>query len=286
MRVGYPNFLERATMIPTLNDLEQLARGAGEILRAGFPRRPGFGPAMRIDYKGEIDPVTEVDHRSDAFLLGEIERRFPGHNIASEESGMRMGDGQGTWYVDPIDGTVNFAHGLPIFTVSIAYAEEGQTQLGVVYDPLLDECFSAGRGQGATLNGEPIRVSQTRELDRGLVATGFPYDIRTHPRNNLDNYQRFSLLAQAMRHLGSAARDLSYVAAGRLDGFWELRLKTFDIAAGALIAQEAGAIVTKVDGGADLLAEPISILAANPDLYPQIFGILNDSEGISPVISE
>jgi myo-inositol-1(or 4)-monophosphatase len=267
-------------MTPTLTDLENLARGAGEILRAGYQPRPGFGPSMRIDYKGEIDLVTEVDHQSEAFILGEIERRFPQDSIASEESGERMRSGGGTWYVDPIDGTVNFAHGLPIFTVSIAYAVDGKAQLGVVYDPMLDECFSAQRGQGASLNGEPIRVSQVRELDRALVSTGFPYDIRTHPRNNLDNYQRFSLLSQAMRHLGSAARDLCYVAAGRLDGFWEIRLKTFDVAAGALIAREAGAVVTKVDGAPDLLTAPVSILAANPDIYSQIFRILNENDVI------
>jgi len=258
-------------MTPTLTDLEDLARAAGEILRAGYQPRPGFGPTMQIDYKGEIDLVTEVDHRSEAFILVEIERRFPQDSIASEESGERLRSGAGTWYIDPIDGTVNFAHGLPIFTVSIAYAVESQVQLGVVYDPMLDECFSAARGAGASLNGEPIRVSNSQELDLALVGTGFPYDIRTHPRNNLDNYQRFSLLSQAMRHMGSAARDLCYVAAGRLDGFWELRLKTFDIAAGALIAREAGGTVTKVDGAEDLLSAPVSILAANPILYSQIF---------------
>jgi myo-inositol-1(or 4)-monophosphatase len=258
-------------MIPTLTDLENLARGAGEILRVGYQPRPGFGPAMRVDYKGEIDLVTEVDHESEAYILGEIERRFPQDSIASEESGVNLKSGGGTWYVDPIDGTVNFAHGLPIFTVSIAYAAGGQVQLGVVYDPLLDECFSAALGQGASLNGQPIRVSNTLELDRALLGTGFPYDIRTHPRNNLDNYSRFSLLSQAMRHMGSAARDLCYVAAGRLDGFWELRLKTFDVAAGSLIAREAGATVTKVDGAPDLLAAPVSILAANPIIYSQLF---------------
>lgn len=264
-------------MIPTLPDLEDLARRAGEILRAGFPRRPGFSPALRVDYKGEIDLVTEIDHRSEDFILGDIALRFPGDSIASEESGLHQGEGGGTWYVDPIDGTVNYAHGLPIFTVSIAYALDGQVKIGVVYDPMMDECFSAQAGRGANLNGEPIRASQTLELDRALVSTGFPYDIRTHPRNNLDNYRSFSLLSQAMRHMGSAARDLCYVAAGRLDGFWEIRLKTFDVAAGALIAREAGATVTKVDGDPDVLSAPVSILAANPTLYPQIFELLQSS---------
>jgi myo-inositol-1(or 4)-monophosphatase len=266
-------------MTPTLSELEDLARRAGAILRAGFPRRPGYGPALHIDYKGEIDLVTEVDHQCEAFILGELERRFPQDSIASEESGLRRRDGGGTWYVDPIDGTVNYAHGLPIFTVSIAYAVDGQARLGVVYDPMLDECFSAEQGRGASLNGEPIRASQVESLDRALVSTGFPYDIRHNPLNNLENYRRFSLLSQAMRHLGSAARDLCYVAAGRLDGYWEIRLKTFDVAAGALIARQAGALVSKLDGDPDLLAPPVSVLAANPFLYPRIFAILQEIQG-------
>ncbi|HEX7973367.1 MAG TPA: inositol monophosphatase family protein, partial [Anaerolineales bacterium] len=231
-------------MEPNLTDLETLARQAGKILRDGFIRRPGFDQALAVEYKSLIDPVTEVDRRSDAFLIGEIQRLFPTHRVISEESGTLTGQDCCVWYIDPLDGTVNFAHSVPIFSVSIAYTAGGVTQLGVVYDPMQDECFSAERGRGAWLNGEPICVSAVQELDRCLFVTGFPYDIRTRAENNLDNFAYFSLLSQGVRRLGSAALDLCYVAAGRIDGFWEVSIKAWDVAAGGLIAREAGAIVT------------------------------------------
>lgn len=264
-------------MDPNLSDLERLARQAGEILREGFVRRPGFEQALSVEYKSLIDPVTEVDRRSDAFLVGEIQRCFPKHRIISEESGALSGEDCCVWYIDPLDGTVNFAHSLPIFSVSIAYVADGVTQLGVVYDPMQDECFSAQRGRGACLNGEPIRVSAVQDLDRCLFVTGFPYDIRTRPENNLDHFVHFSLLSQGVRRLGSAALDLCYVAAGRVDGFWEVSIKAWDIAAGSLIAQEAGAIVTDVRGGLDYLAPPQSVLAANPSIHPLLLA------GLRPV---
>lgn len=262
-------------MIPTLFDVEQLARAAGQILRASYQRRPGFDPALTVKYKGEIDLVTEVDHQAEAFLLGEIERRFPGHGVAAEESGTRLGDGDHRWYIDPIDGTLNYARGLPFFVVSLAYAQAGQVRLGVVYDPIQDECFSAERGRGACLNGEPIKVSETRRLGQSLVATGFAYDVRTNPRNNLDNFVRVYLVTSGIRHLGAAAQDLCYVAAGRLDGYWELRLNAWDVAAGGLIAEEAGAIVTNIQGDSDYMSEPFSILAANPYLHGEILKLVN-----------
>ena len=194
-------------MMPVLKDLEHLARAAGDILRASFGQR------LRVDHKGVIDLVTEADHRSEAYVLGEIQRRFPGHKIIAEESGELAGiDGQ-VWYIDPLDGTINYAHGVPIFSVSIAYAQTGKTRLGVVYDPLRDECFSAADGQGAWLNGQPISVSAAQTLDQALLVTGFPYDIRTNPVNNLDNYALFALKSQGVRRPGSAALELCYVAA-------------------------------------------------------------------------
>lgn len=255
-------------MKPALKDLEALARGAGDILRASF------GQQLRIEHKGVIDLVTDVDHRSEAYLLNEIRQRFPGHKIVAEESGESAGaDGQ-IWYIDPLDGTVNYAHGLPIFSVSIGFAEAGRMRLGVVYDPLRDECFSAQAGFGAWLNGEPLRVSETTALDRGLLVTGFPYDIRTNPENNLDHYARFALRSQGVRRLGSAALDLCYVAAGRFDGYWEIRMNSWDIAAGGLIAEQAGARVTNLAGEADYISPPQSILAANPHLHPQMLAVL------------
>jgi myo-inositol-1(or 4)-monophosphatase len=253
---------------PTLADLENLAHQAGEILRLGFDQ------GTRIYHKGDIDLVTDVDHRSEAFLLDEIQRRFPGSAIVAEESGALPGQDCCKWYIDPLDGTVNFAHGVPIFSVSIAYAEDGCVRLGAVYDPMQDECFTADLGRGAWLNGKPIHVSTTLALDQSLLVTGFPYDVRTNPQNNLDLYSRFTLLSQGVRRLGSAALDLSYVAAGRFEGFWELRLGPWDVAAGGLIAQEAGARVTSAMGEPDYLAPPCSILAANPQIHPQMLKVI------------
>ena len=259
-------------MMPALNDLENLARAAGKILRASFGQR------LRIDHKGVIELVTEADHRSEAYLLGEIQHRFPGHKIIAEESGELAGiDGQ-VWYIDPLDGTINYAHGVPIFSVSIAYAEAGKTRLGVVYDPLRDECFSAEDGQGAWLNGQPLRVSAAQSLDQALLVTGFPYDIRTNPANNLDHYARFALGSQGVRRLGSAALDLAYVAAGRFDGFWEIRLNAWDVAAGGLIAEQSGARVTNLAGGADTITPPQSVLAANPHLHGQMLALLQGGD--------
>jgi myo-inositol-1(or 4)-monophosphatase len=262
---------------PTLSDLETLARRAGEIIRGGFIRRPGFERAHQVDYKGEIDPVTEMDRRSEAFLLGEIKEHFPAHQIVAEESGTLSGDDCCKWYVDPLDGTVNYAHGIPIFSVSIAFAENEDLSLGVVYDPIQDECFSAQRGSGARLNGQPLRVSTTESLDRSLLVTGFPYDIRTNPENNLDHYARFALRTQGVRRLGSAALDLCYVAAGRFDGFWEFRLSPWDLAAGGLIAREAGALVTDMQGGPNFLSAPYSLIAANPSIHTQILKVIRDA---------
>ena len=256
-------------MQPNLDLLEVLARKAGEILRQG--QEQGF----QISFKGEIDLVTEVDHRSEAFLLGEITRQFPAHHIISEEAGEVQGDSECLWYVDPIDGTVNYAHGVPFFGVSIAYQKNGQVHLGVVYDPMRDECYSAERGRGARLNGRRLQASTQSSLDQSLLVTGFPYDIRTNPDNNLDNYVRLSLRAQAVRRLGSAALDLCYVAAGRVDGFWEIRLKPYDIAAGGLIAEEAGARVTNMQGSADYLSAPVSILAAPQAVHSELLALLS-----------
>ncbi|MFZ6030535.1 MAG: inositol monophosphatase family protein [Chloroflexota bacterium] len=254
-------------MKPTLGDLESLARGAGQILRASY------GKKLHVDYKDVINPVTEVDHRSEAFLLAGIRSKFPGHAIVAEESGTLTGEAQSdgqSWYIDPLDGTVNYAHGVPVFAVSVAYAENGAVQLGVVYDPMMDECFSAARGRGAWCNGQALRASATPDLDHSLLVTGFPYDIRSTAKNNLENYARLALLTQGVRRIGSAAIDLCYVAAGRFDGYWELQLSPWDVAAGGLIAQEAGAIVTRCDGGDDYLGPPASILAANRQIYPEM----------------
>ena len=249
---------------PTLADLERLARLAGQILYDGYEKD------HRVDYKGVIDLVTEVDHQSEAFLIGEIQRLFPDHGILAEESGSFDGHAEHLWLVDPLDGTVNYAHGVPFFGVSIGYAHKGQVTLGAVYDPMRDELFSAERGQGAWLNGRPLKVSQTDELARSLLVTGFPYDTWTSKRNNFDYFAKLGKMTQGVRRLGSAALDLCYVGAGRLDGFWELSLKPWDVAAGGLVAEAAGAKVTTVFGGPDYIHPPQSILAANPVLHAKL----------------
>ena len=260
-------------MHPNLDDLEKLARGAGEILRAGF------GETHEIEYKGEIDLVTEVDKHSEEFLLREIVNRFPDHKIFSEESGERTGSTEDVWFVDPLDGTLNFSHSLPLFAVSIAYAHAGKVTLGVVYDPIANELYSAQVSNGASLNDTPIQVSQISELKNSLLVTGFPYDAWTNPENNFAEFRGFSMRSQGVRRLGSAALDLCYVAAGRLDGFWEIRLNPWDVAAGGLIAQEAGGVVTNTQGDSDYLSKPQSILAANPALHPKMLQVLADIKG-------
>jgi len=244
-------------MPPTLTDLTSLARQAGDILRQSF------GLHLRVDHKGLIDLVSEADRQSEQFLLGYIRQHFPGDRIISEESGVSAGDADHQWYIDPLDGTVNYVHGLPIYSVSIAYAERGKLLLGVVYDPQRDELFSAESGVGAWLNGEPIHPAGATDLDHALLVTGFPYDIRTNPDNNLDHYAHFALHSQGVRRLGSAALDLCYVACGRFDGFWELRLNPWDVAAGGLVARQAGTVVTNLEGSEDFISPPQSILAAN-----------------------
>jgi myo-inositol-1(or 4)-monophosphatase len=259
-------------MPPTLKELEYLTLQAGEILCAHF------GQDLQVRYKGEIDLVTEADLRSEKYLLDEIRRRFPDDIIVSEESGSLPGALCCKWYIDPLDGTVNFAHGLPIFSVSVAYARDGELLLGSVYDPIRSELFSAQRGQGARCNGKTIHGSGQAELNRSLLVTGFAYDIRTNPYNNLGLFEKFSKLSQGVRRLGSAALDLCYVACGRLDGFWEIAIQPWDIAAGGLIASEAGVRVTQINGEADYLQTPCSILAAAPRLHALMLALIQERD--------
>ncbi len=259
-------------MQPTLNDVIGITREAGEILRAGF------GKQHQVEYKGEIDLVTEIDKMSENFILGEIGARFPTHTVLTEESGEHPGSDEHLWYIDPLDGTLNYAHGLPIFSLSMAYAHQGELTFGVVYDPMADELFAAEHGKGAQLNNAAIHVSQTADLKSSLLVTGFPYDAWTNPVNNFAEFQLFSMRTQGVRRLGSAALDLCYVAAGRFDGFWEIRLNAWDVAAGALIAQEAGAVVTNVRGGPDFISQPQSVLAANSALHAKMLKVLGEGD--------
>jgi len=256
-------------MKPTLTDLEEFARGAGKILR------DGYGHPLQIDYKGVIDLVTDVDRRSEDYLVNVIRHKFPSHRIVTEERGELSGDDHKVWYIDPLDGTVNYAHGVPIYAVSIGYAVEGIMVLGVIYDPMRDEYYFAEKGGGAWMNGQPLQVSAETELNRSLLVTGFPYDIRTNSENNLDHFLNLTLKSQGIRRLGCAALDLAYVAAGHFDGFWEVAIFPWDIAAGSLIVAEAGGQVTDLYGGPDFLAPPQSILATNGHIHDQMLVALH-----------
>jgi len=259
-------------MQPTLSYLENLARHAGEILQAGYNKD------HQVGYKGVIDLVTEVDHQSEAYLLGEVRRDFSEHHIFSEESGVIQGNDEHIWYIDPLDGTVNYAHHVPLFCVSIGYAYQGRLTLGAVYDPLRKEMFTAERGLGAYLNGSRLSASATTELQKSLLVTGFPYDTWNTPQDNFANFLKFSKLSQGVRRLGSAALDLCYVGSGRFDGYWELSLNPWDIAAGGLICEEAGAIVTNISGGADYISAPQSILASAPGIHARMLDELDKAQ--------
>lgn len=256
-------------MSPTLDEVKTIAREAGGILRAGY------GQVHQVEMKSLIDPVTETDKRSEEFIVSYIKKYYPDHSIVAEESGVHQGSNGSCWYIDPLDGTVNFSHGVPIFCVSIAYAEDGVMKLGAVYDPMLDEMFSAEKGKGAWLNDRRIQVTETSDLIRSLTVTGFPYDQKSPEMQlALELYRRFSLQAQACRRFGSAALDCCYVAAGRMDIYFEITVNSYDIAAGILLVEEAGGITSKYDGSTDCLSKPISIVAANKHLHPQALRVI------------
>lgn len=251
-------------MKPTLIDLERLARRAGAILRDGYNKE------HQVKFKRIFDPVTEIDHASEDFLLKEIHTHFPDSHILTEESGEIKGANGGTWYIDPLDGTVNYSHHIPIFCVSIGYAFNGIVILGAVYDPMREEMFTAERGKGAHLNGKRIQTADTTELEKSLLVTGFPYDTWSTKQDNFRNFEKLAKMTQGVRRFGSAAIDACYVAAGRFDAFWEFSLKPWDIAAGGLIAEEGGALVTALDGSPDYITTPQSVLAAAPGIHQQL----------------
>lgn len=199
------------------------------------------------------DLVTDADRAAEAAILAHIRREFPGDAIVAEESAALAATGRRTWIVDPLDGTVNFAHGIPIFAVSIGLVVEGEPAVGVIHAPRLGEVFAGVAGGESTLNGRPIRVSSTSRLADAILATGFAYDIENLADDNLDNLASVAKAARGVRRLGSAALDLAWVAAGRLDGFWELHLSPWDVAAGAAIVRAAGGLVTDMTGGPDWL---------------------------------
>ena len=256
---------------------ESIAREAGALLSDFYHR------GVRTEYKGDVDLVTEADRASEALIVRRLHEALPTHGVYGEE-GARSGlDSEYRWYIDPLDGTTNFAHGFPAFCVvlgcerrpaGLAPEADGEMVAGVIYDPLRDEIFSAARGEGARLNGTPIHVSTAKLLQESLIATGFPSHKR-HRSPNVHFYQEFTLRSHGVRRAGSAALDLAYVACGRLDGYWEFQLNPWDTSAGYLLVEEAGGAVTHLDGGRFTL-DSREILATNGLIHAEMQHLFAD----------
>lgn len=258
MDEGMKGYLARAT---------ELAREAGALQRSRIWQP--FG----IEYKGEIDLVTEVDRACEELLVNGLRGSFPEHDFLAEEN---LYDNRGSshkWIIDPLDGTTNFAHGFPWFAVSIALEIDGEVALAVVYHTMMDEMFTAVKGEGAYLNGRRLRVSVRHPLRGSLLASGFPYDSATDRENNFAHFVNFQMSARGIRRAGAAALDLAYVAAGRFDGFWESKLKPWDVAAGQLLVTEAGGVVSGFDGG-DYSVYQHRIVASNGLIHGEMVEVL------------
>jgi myo-inositol-1(or 4)-monophosphatase len=255
--------------------VEEVAREAGAVLMSHF------GKLTRVDKKGRRDLVTAADRDAEALVLRRIRAAYPGDAILSEESLSSQKMAPRLWVVDPLDGTTKFVHRLPHFAVSLAFYEGGHPVAGCVFNPLLDECYTAARGGGAFLNGSRITCSRQIELSECLLTTGFHYKLEQLQDNNLQHFIDLALQVRGVRRLGSAALDLCYTADGRYDGFWELHLAAWDVAAGVLIAQESGCLVTDFSGGDDWLFGG-RVLAANPTLHGKDLLVLTRSSPHRP----
>ena len=247
------------------------AKAAGRVLleyaKSGF----------HVEHKNPINLVTDADHAAEQSIIDHIRRHFPTHRALAEERGIDAeGSSRYCWIIDPLDGTTNFAHRFPVYGVSIGVAHEDDLLIGVVYDPTRDELFSAVAGHGAFLDGGSISVSNTAQLDAALTVTGFAYDIRDTPNNNLDHFARFALTAQGVRRTGSAALDLCYVASGRFDGFWEVKLSPWDMAAGVVIVREAGGRITDLRGNTHSIYQP-EIVASNGRIHAQMLDVIREN---------
>ncbi len=250
-----------------------IAHEAGSIVARDFP----LAALDHVGFKGEVNPVTETDRAAEDLIRSRVQDLFPEHRILAEESGGDAWDGPGppVWLIDPLDGTNNFAHGFPHVGVSISLVDSQQPVVGVVYDPLREETFAARVGGGATLNGQLIRVSDVEDLPEAFLATGFPYDRRTAADNNVERMDHFLRRSQGVRRAGAAVLDLAYVACGRFDGFWEIRLRPWDVAAGILLVQEAGGAVTDFAGGPGVLSGK-QIVASNGRIHAHMLWVIRD----------
>jgi myo-inositol-1(or 4)-monophosphatase len=247
----------------------EVALEAGRILME--KARTGFS----VSYKGDTNLVTEADFASEKSIVSRICKAFPGHTVLAEENHSGATEGEYRWIIDPLDGTTNYAHGYPAFSVSIGFEIRGVMEWGIVYNPNMEEIFTAQRGGGAFLNGSQLHVSKTRTLNDSLLVTGFPYDVRTNPDNNLDYFAGFMLRSQAVRRIGSAALDFCYLAAGRFDGFWEIELRPWDMAAGVLVVREAGGLVTDFTG-AECSIYQLRCVASNGLIHDQMLSVLGE----------
>jgi myo-inositol-1(or 4)-monophosphatase len=252
---------------------EYLKTAVETARKAGKTQREKLRDAFLIDFKGKKNLVTEVDRECEAGIISSLRSACPGCDILAEESGSVSSGSSLRWIIDPLDGTTNYAHGFPWFAVSIALELDGAVALGVIFHPMMDEMFTAVRGEGAWLNGRKLTVSMRRPLADCLLATGFPYDRTESNENNFDNFISFQLAARAVRRAGAATLDLAYVAAGRLDGYWECKLHPWDIAAGKLLVQEAGGVVSNHLGNPHLLDDH-RILASNGLIHREMLDIL------------
>jgi len=251
------------------------ARAAGRLLQAELRG------SHRIAFKGpSTDLVTEMDERAEELIVGRLGQAFPDDTMLAEERGAAPGRSGRRWIVDPLDGTTNYAHGVPIFSVSIALEIDQRVELGVAYSPSLDELYVAERGRGATVNDQRLAVSATATLDGSLLTTGFPYNIRETRDTNLKEYAAFAVRCRGVRRLGSAVLDLAWVASGRLDGFWELRLGPWDVAAGGLFVEEAGGRVTNLVGEA-LDVDAPTVVASNGRIHDEMLAVLREIRGNS-----
>lgn len=245
-------------------------------LKAGEILREGFGTNFKISNKeGKNNLVTEYDNKSENFIIDNIHKKFPSHIFLAEESGKTGVEAQDIvrWIIDPLDGTVNFAHNIPIFSVSIAAELNGDLLCGVIYHPILDELFIAQKGQGANLNNKPLKVSENNNISTSFLVTGFPYNVNQNPCNCVDSFVDVVKNGIPVRRLGSAALDLAYVAAGKFDGFWEINLNPWDVAAGVLLVKEAGGKITQYNENPyDVYKQ--SILATNGKIHSQLSNVL------------
>jgi myo-inositol-1(or 4)-monophosphatase len=248
----------------------QIAVEAGDLLKSEHHK------PRDIRHKGDIDLVTEMDLKAEALIIKAIQASFPGHSILAEESGdtHAHASSEYLWVIDPLDGTTNYAHGLPIYCVSVGLLKDNKPYLGVIYAPELGELYTAQIGQGAKLNGKSLTVSQTTDLASSLLVTGFPYDVQTQ-KTNLADFEKFTLQVRAVRRLGSAAIDLAWVAAGRFDGFWEAKLSPWDVFAGHVILTEAGGQITDYQGQ-ELGLNLKPILASNGHIHISMMNLLNN----------